>query len=191
MEDSDEEDVINADGTPHERLSKMYEKKDDLLANLQHIDESLAKLGYSIDSVATKAAKTHMQTGIRMDKELSFRGKAMAAEYFRRLDEDNDGLLGWEDFRAMRSVGADFLPSLAGLVHDTEYLTWESWKMHIADMGVELDYLGRLNEEQFVKCVLYLTSALSVSVCVCLYRSSLSSSFLLLRPSCLVPVAEN
>jgi hypothetical protein len=152
--DSDEdEDLQNPDGTPMERLEKLMERKNDLLANLQHIDESLAKLGYNVDSVATKEAKKTLKTGIRIDKKLSFRGKAMAAEYFKRLDEDNDNWLGWEDFRAMRSVGADFISTstLGGFVHDTEYLTWESWKMHVTDMGIKLDELGRVNCNEFIK----------------------------------------
>ncbi len=106
--------------SPQERLKRLYERKEDLMSNLQDIDESLAKLGYNVDSVKTKELKKDLQTGIRIDGKLSFRGVAMAAEYFKRVDEDNDGFLGWEDFRAMRCVGADFVPALGGFVHDTE-----------------------------------------------------------------------
>ena len=75
----------------------------------------------------------------------------MAEEYFKRLDEDNDGYLSWDDFRAMRGAGADFVPSSLGFVHDVEYLTWESWKMMIADMGVPIDHLGRVNLSAFIQ----------------------------------------
>lgn len=149
--DDSEDEVDLENGTPLERLSRMYERKNDLLQNLQYIDEQLAKLGYNVDSVAVKEAKKELKSGIRMNGQLSFRGKALVAEYFKRLDEDNDGYIGWEDFRAMRSVGADFIPTLGGLVHDTEYLTWESWRMHIADMGIPLDKLGQISLPAFIK----------------------------------------
>ena len=116
--DEGEEEVAS----PQERLKRLYERKEDLMTSLQDIDESLAKLGYNVDSVKTKELKKDLQTGIRIDGKLSFRGIAMAAEYFKRVDEDNDGFLGWEDFRAMRSVGGDFIPALGGFVHDTEYV---------------------------------------------------------------------
>jgi hypothetical protein len=118
--DEEEEEVTS----PQERLKRLYERKENLMSNLQDIDESLAKLGYNVDSVKTKELKKDLQTGIRIDGKLSFRGIAMAAEYFKRVDEDNDGFLGWEDFRAMRCVGADFIPALGGFVHDAEYVCY-------------------------------------------------------------------
>jgi len=149
--DEEEDEVDQEVGTPQERLGRMYERKADLLQNLQYIDEQLAKLGYNVDSQAVKEAKKELKSGIRIDGQLSFRGKVLAEEYFKRLDEDNDGYLGWEDFRAMRSVGADFVPTLGGMVHDAEYLTWESWRMLIADMGIAVDKVGRVSLPAFIK----------------------------------------
>ena len=144
--DEDWEGELAAD-----KLKRLYERKDDLLANLHAIDVSLGKLGYNVVSKKVQAAKKTALTGIRIDNKLSFRGKDSAIEYFRRLDEDNDGYIEWEDFRAMRSLGADFMPEVGGLVHDPELMTWESWKMNVCDMGLVIDDLGRVDFQNFIK----------------------------------------
>ena len=127
------------------KLKRLLDRKEELIENLNGVDASLAKLGYHVDNRATKEAKRQLQSGIRMKNKLSFRGEEMCKEYFEHLDEDNDGFLVWEDFRAMRTLGADFEPELGGLNHYTEYSNWESWRMYMKDLGVRCDKLGRVN----------------------------------------------
>ena len=123
--DSDEDGEVSGEI----KLRRLLDRKEDLIQNLNGVDASLAKLGYQVDNRATKAAKRQLQSGIRMKNKLSFRGEEMCREYFRYLDNDNDGYLVWEDFRAMRTLAADFVPELGGFNHYPEFGSWESWRM--------------------------------------------------------------
>lgn len=143
--DSDEEkEDLN------EKLKRLYDVKDDLHINLKAVEESLAELGYTVDTNDVKVARRQAQTGIRIGGKLSFRGKQMAAEYFAYLDEDKDGYLGWADLRAMRSL-AEGACNRLGLVHEPAFLSWESWRMFMDDAGIKTDEHGRINLENFVK----------------------------------------
>ncbi len=145
--DEESDDEISAEI----KLKRLLDRKEELIENLNGIDASLAKLGYQVDNLAVKEAKRQLQSGIRMKNKLSFRGEEMCKEYFTHLDEDNDGFLVWEDFRAMRTLGADFEPELGGLNHYPEYSNWESWRMYMKDLGVQCDRLGRVNLKEFTK----------------------------------------
>lgn len=146
--DSDEEEFVES---PEVRLRRLVDRKEDLIENLNGVDANLAKLGYQIDNRAVKQAKRQLQSGIRMKNKLSFRGEQMCAEYFAYLDEDNDGYLVWEDFRAMRTLAADFVPEVGGFNHNPEFGSWESWRMYMKGLGVACDHLGRVNLKEFIK----------------------------------------
>ena len=133
-----------------EKLQRLYLQRDDLYINLKAVDEALGELGYTVDSQDVKAMKRQAQTGIRIKGKLSFRGRQMAAEYFRFLDQDRDGYLCWEDLRAMRAL-AEGAANRLGLLHEQEFLTWESWRMYMDDAGIGTDKYGRMDLENFVK----------------------------------------
>lgn len=142
-EEDEEEDL-------GEKLQRLYDTRNDLFFNLRAVEQSLADLGYAVDTQDVKAAKGQPQTGIRIKGELSFRGRQMAAQYFALLDEDKDGFLSWDDMRAMRSLAEGATTSL-GLLHSPPYLHWESWRMYMDDAGIATDAYGRLDVEAFVQ----------------------------------------
>lgn len=150
VESNSDESEDEYEESPEVRLKRLVDRKEDLIENLNGVDASLAKLGYQIDNRAVKQAKRQLQSGIRMKNKLSFRGEEMCAEYFAFLDEDNDGYLGWEDFRAMRTLAADFIPEVGGFNHYPEFGSWESWRMYMKDLGVRCDKLGRVNLKEFI-----------------------------------------
>lgn len=83
-----------------QRLSILQRKEEELNMMIQGIDSTFQELGYRIESSMEKSSNgVPMQTGIRMQGYLSFRGKEKAAEYFDLLDVDKDGYLNYEDFR--------------------------------------------------------------------------------------------
>ena len=110
--------------------------------NFQPAAEVQIVKGYNHDIVAQAP-----QSGINIRHALSFRGQQKAEEYFDRLDEDRDGFLTFEDFRAMASLGR--FP--AGTVHDNVHASWDAWKMHMADAGAPPDFVGRVTRDQFVR----------------------------------------
>jgi hypothetical protein len=82
------------------QLEILHKKEEELAATLRALDANFRELGYQIDtSVDATKKKSAIQTGIRVNGELSFRGKEKAAEYFDFLDVDKDGFLNFEDFR--------------------------------------------------------------------------------------------
>jgi Ca2+-binding EF-hand superfamily protein len=88
--------------TKEEEILKLQIKADELRAMIAAIDDSLKDQGLDLDSAKEKNGKQKSsmpQSGIRIDGKLSFRGKQMAEEYFRRLDENEDGFLDFSEFR--------------------------------------------------------------------------------------------
>ena len=146
-EDGEEEEEEEDLG---DKLQRLYDTRNDLYVNLQAVEQSLADLGYTVDTQDVKAAKGQPQTGIRIKGELSFRGRQMAAQYFALLDEDKDGFLSWDDMRAMRSLAEGTTTSM-GLLHSPPYLHWESWRMYMDDAGIATDAYGRLDVDAFVQ----------------------------------------
>ena len=61
------------------------------------IEQNLRRHGYEFQKNDYQAPP--LQPGIRINNELSFRGKQKAKELFERLDENNEGKLHFEDFR--------------------------------------------------------------------------------------------
>ena len=149
-EDPDDEDDEMPEEDLEDKLSRLYDTRNDLYINLKAVDMSLAELGYQVDTQVVKAAKGQPQTGIRIKGKLSFRGRQMAKEYFYVLDDDRDGYLAWGDLRAMRSLAEGAANSL-GLLLEPEYQHWESWKMYMDDAGIKTDKCGRLGVYEFVR----------------------------------------
>jgi hypothetical protein len=149
---ADEEDYLDEEDDPVSiRLQRLMDRKEDLLSNLESVDVSLAKLGYKVETKATQEMKKQLLTGIRINNKLSFRGEEMARLYFDYLDEDKDGYLKWEDFRAMRTIEADFVGEMFGMLHEPEYSNFESWCMFMKDLGIKSDRYGRVNLKEFIK----------------------------------------
>lgn len=156
-DDSDRENALN-------KLLKLKRKKEDLLSLISSIDYVLSEEGYQIDSnnslyrtfdeIKDNKVKTTKpklpQSGIRINHQLSFRGKEKATEYFKIIDEDNDGLLSFEDFRAMKS-----LVKRDGIVHEPEYLEFQSWKLYMDDLGIKTHENGKVDLDGFIyfRCV--------------------------------------
>ena len=86
-----------------EEILKLQVKADELRAMIAAIDDSLKEQGLDLVSAEERKGKQQRsfmpQSGIRINGQLSFRGKQMAEEYFRRLDENEDGFLDFTEFR--------------------------------------------------------------------------------------------
>lgn len=140
-----------------ERLARLKQKRDEILSRIKLIDSALLEDGVAIEyeegglvptggnsNKPPPATSFNPQSGIRINGKLSFRGLEKASEYFDRLDEDNDGLLGFGDFRALTSITQPY-----GVVHNPEYLDWNAWKIYMDDLGVKTDSAGKVNREGF------------------------------------------
>ena len=77
-------------------LTKLLRKEKELLSLLRQAERKIDKKGYKLEREKTSQK---LQTGIRINGQLSFRGLAKAVDYFKILDEDGDGFLNNEDFR--------------------------------------------------------------------------------------------
>lgn len=62
------------------------------------------------------------------------------------MDEDQDGYLIFEDFRAMKNISVD-----GNMTHQEEFLNIEAWKMYMNDIGVPPDEFGRVDVHKTVK----------------------------------------
>jgi len=125
---------------------ELYEKKEKrLLRNIERIEEELEALAQRLIE-KENAEKPKIQTGIRLDNQLSFRGRDTSKRYFDHLDEDKDGYLKYDDFRAMKAIST---PN--GIAHQSEYLSIQSWKMFLSDMGIKYDEYDRVNIDEFIK----------------------------------------
>jgi hypothetical protein len=163
------------------RMARLKKHKEELILRIHSIDMILAEEGipvsYSLDSIvprhgihATRTTQTNPSSGIRINNELSFRGKQKAGEYFDRLDEDHDGYLTFDDFRAMISltnadalvsdstssntsdnVGVDGAAGKSSLNSNYHYRNWEAWRLYMDDLGVKTDMFGRMDKEGFIK----------------------------------------
>lgn len=81
-------------------LRILQKKEEELALMIQAVDANFLELGYKVDSTVDVTKKPiPVQTGIRIQGMLSFRGKDKAAEYFDVIDADHDGFLNYEDFR--------------------------------------------------------------------------------------------
>ena len=84
-----------------------YQKKElDLLNSLHAINESFQELGIPLSSLKEFDNQPTLsdhdlirQSGIRMKNKLSFRGRDKSREYFKLIDLNRDGLVGYEEFR--------------------------------------------------------------------------------------------
>lgn len=83
---------------PESDLAKLLRKEKELLGLLKQTERRLEKIGYKLEK---EPPSIKPQSGIRINGQLSFRGLAKAADYFKMLDEDGDGYLNNEDFRGL------------------------------------------------------------------------------------------
>lgn len=79
------------------QLVELLERKTELEMLVMAIEQNLRRSGY--DFRKNDYVSPSLQPGIRINGELSFRGKKKARELFNRLDEENKGVLYYEDFR--------------------------------------------------------------------------------------------
>jgi len=82
-------------------LTKLLRKEKELLGLLRQTERKIDKKGYKLDR---ENPSKRIETGIRINGQLSFRGLAKAMDYFKILDEDGDGFLNNEDFRGVISI---------------------------------------------------------------------------------------
>ena len=153
----EDEIKILQDETPETKIMRLKNKREELLSLIRSIDDSLAEDGYVIDPInsdiildprqsSSIAKQAGGQTGIRINGVLSFRGQEKAEEYFQRMDEDGDGFLSFQDFRAMKACVHDY-----GIAHEPEYLDWEAWRMYMDDIGVKTNSKGLVDVTGFIK----------------------------------------
>jgi len=101
---------------------------------LASVEDTLCDSGHLVRADFQK--RVPPQNGIRINGKLSFRGIQKAEEFFSEiLDSDDDGLITFEDFRAMMSLSS---LSWAGFVHEEEFSNGEAWRMYMADLGVHV-----------------------------------------------------
>ena len=107
---------------------ELYEKKEKrLLRNIERIEEELEILAKRLIE-KENVEKPKIQTGIRLNNQLSFRGRDTSKRYFDHLDEDKDGYLKYDDFRAMKAIST---PN--GIAHQSEYLSCLLYTSDAAD----------------------------------------------------------
>lgn len=116
-----------------EPLSKITDEINDLQSSLRATEFILLDTGY-LDPEVQQRRSVVPRPGIRIRGELSFRGKEMTQELFRRLDEDGDGGMTFDDFRAMKSLKLPY-----SFLDRQEFNLCEAWRLYLADCGVETD----------------------------------------------------
>ena len=79
------------------QIASLIDKKNDIEVLIRAIEVSLKESGY----LSEEKVESKPETGIRIGDQLSFRGRDKAAEFFRLVDEDNDGLASFEDIRGL------------------------------------------------------------------------------------------
>mmetsp|Transcript_746 Transcript_746/g.1286 ORF Transcript_746/g.1286 Transcript_746/m.1286 type:complete len:822 (-) Transcript_746:261-2726(-) len=128
-----------------ENLFIMQRKEEELASLIQSIDTTFLEMGFKIDnSTNVTKKKAPPNSGIRMKGKLSFRGKEKAEEYFDLMDVDNDGLLNFQDFRAIRGFSDPF-----GLTNATEVQSCESWRLFMDDCGLTPNSMGGIGKDVF------------------------------------------
>ena len=154
-----DEGLIDCDSANEKKLRKLRERKIELQILVQAIEQNLKKKGFEFEDHGYVPPVP--QPGIRINGSLSFRGRQQCSELYDRLDEDCDGLIGYDDIRSMRS-----LSSPLGLVTDPTLKSWytsnapfcwlsinivcrESWQMSMADSGINLTPDAFIDKEQF------------------------------------------
>lgn len=113
-----------------ESLAKINDEISDLQSSLRATEFILIDQGY-LEPQSSRGRTIAPRPGIRINGKLSFRGQEMAAELFRRLDEDGDGCVTFDDFRAMKSLKDQY-----SLLSRHEFSRSEAWRMYLADCGV-------------------------------------------------------
>jgi hypothetical protein len=109
--------LVDTDTANEKKLRKLRERKIELQILVQAIEHNLKRKGYEFADHGY--IPPIPQPGIRIHGGLSFRGRQKCAELHDRLDEDGDGLVGYNDIRAMRSLSCPL-----GLVADPILSTW-------------------------------------------------------------------
>lgn len=99
------------------RLKALEREEEEIALLVESVDASLLDLGYQVENPGGKDIVP--QTGIQIHNKLSFRGRQKAEEYFKYVDNDNDGLLNFEDIRSMKAFSNE-----KGLVHQPEFTNW-------------------------------------------------------------------
>lgn len=93
-------------------LKSLQRKKLEYETALDAINQTFEDLGLGVSTIVGHGQggiveKAQIQrSGIRINGELSFRGKDKAEEYFRLLDRDNDKFLSYEDIRGKHFCSA-------------------------------------------------------------------------------------
>lgn len=114
-------------------VSKINDAISDLQSSLRATEFILVDMGY-LDPQTLRGHVAAPRPGIRIRGALSDRGRQKAAELFDRLDEDGDGGMTFDDFRAMKSLKHPY-----AFFDRHEYNMSEAWRMHLADHGVGTD----------------------------------------------------
>jgi hypothetical protein len=90
------------------KLQDLQRQEVELQTALQAINESFEALGIPISKIVQERdvppqslLQELRRSGLRMGNKLSFRGQDKAAEHFKLVDRDKDGLIGYEDLRGM------------------------------------------------------------------------------------------
>ena len=113
-----EEDGLVDMATENEKkLRILRERKVELQILVQAIEQNLKRKGYEFEDHGFVPPVP--QPGIRIHGTLSFRGRQKCSELYDRLDEDGDGLVGYDDMRTMRGLSCPL-----GLALDSNLTTW-------------------------------------------------------------------
>lgn len=126
------------------RLKALAREEEEIKLMVQSVDASLLELGYQVQNPGGENIVP--QTGIRLHDQLSFRGKQKAEEYFKFADTDRDGLLNFEDIRAMKAFSNE-----KGLAHTPEFSNWESFKLFMDDNCIAITPRGEMSVDGFLR----------------------------------------
>jgi hypothetical protein len=86
-------------------IAKLKERKLELEVLISSLEVNLRRNGYFVDEQSSQLGSSTTpgaslpQAGIRINDQLSFRGKEKCVEFYSRLDEDNDQLVNFCDMR--------------------------------------------------------------------------------------------
>jgi hypothetical protein len=104
---ADDENGLKDLKTKEEKhILKLKERKLELEILISSLEINLRRNGYLLDeqlsqqlNTGTSRAAVAPQAGIRINNQLSFRGKEKCVELYSRLDEDNDQSVNFCDMR--------------------------------------------------------------------------------------------
>lgn len=137
-------------------LRELQRQEMDLLASLEAIDQQFEDLGFPLTTVLPKEDMREpsnqlelKRSGLRIGNELSFRGREKAGELFRVVDSDCDGVIGYEDVRAMSAFNDRF-----GIIRDGHYQSKAAFAVAMRSLDIPSvtssgDSEGKLSEESF------------------------------------------